>query len=296
MKFVVNRFGSNFDLDDLDFKGKYLQRVKEDMMIQEVSKTELDIDKLQIIVSHNGTPKTLTNNVDFKVDHKVDEYGYHHYKYIINKRLFEREGSYSILAISQDLHGDKNDTRQTELKFIVDRTPPRVVIIGADENQTYKTDKLKVELDIKDNIKLDKYQVFIDSKETKPYMEGDKIFVDVVGSDKPQDIEVVAYDKAANKRVAEVKGVLITTNWWLNLKGNKYFQGSMWAGLGALLVGFIFLLRRYIVGKKREQDEQDANRARLAQMHSEELANSKQPTGQATGQAEKEVASTKDKE
>lgn len=70
----------------------------------------------------------------------------------------------------------------------------------------------------------------------------------------------------------------------------------MWAGLGALLVGFIFLLRRYIVGKKREQDEQDANRARLAQMHSEELANSKQPTGQATGQAEKEVASTKDKE
>ncbi|MED3163152.1 hypothetical protein P4376_23410 [Bacillus thuringiensis] len=296
LKFVVNRFGSNFDLDDLDFKGKYLQRVKEDMMIQEVSKTELDIDKLQIIVSHNGTPKTLTNNVDFKVDHKVDEYGYHHYKYIINKRLFEREGSYSILAISQDLHGDKNDTRQTELKFIVDRTPPRVVIIGADENQTYKTDKLKVELDIKDNIKLDKYQVFIDSKETKPYMEGDKIFVDVVGSDKPQDIEVVAYDKAANKRVAEVKGVLITTNWRLNLKGNKYFQGSMWAGLGALLVGFIFLLRRYIVGKKREQDEQDANRARLAQMHSEELANSKQPTGQATGQAEKEVASTKDKE
>ncbi|MGF2714571.1 Ig-like domain repeat protein [Bacillus cereus] len=296
VKFVVNRFGSNFDLDDIDFTGKYLQRVKEDMVIQEVSKTELDISKLQIIVSHNGTPKTLTANVDFTVDHKVDEFGYHHYKYIINKRLFEREGSYSILAISQDLHGDKNDTRQTELKFIVDRTPPRVVVIGADEGQTYKTDKLKVELDIKDNIKLDKYQVYIDSKEVKPYMEGEKIFVDIKGSDKPQDLEVIAYDKAQNKRNTEVRGILITTNWWLNLKGNKYFQGSMWAGLGALLVGFIFLLRRYIVGKKREQDEQDANSVRLAQMHSEELANSKQPTGQATGQAEKEVASTKDKE
>ncbi|WP_309414978.1 hypothetical protein, partial [Bacillus thuringiensis] len=97
LKFVVNRFGANFDLDELDFKGKDLKRVKEDKMNQEVSKTELDNDKLQIIGSHNGTPKTLTNNVEFKVDHKVDEYGYHHYKYIINKRLFERESSYSIL-------------------------------------------------------------------------------------------------------------------------------------------------------------------------------------------------------
>ncbi|MEC2463587.1 Ig-like domain repeat protein [Bacillus cereus] len=292
LKFVVNRFGSNFDLNDVDFKGKYLQRVKEDMVIQEVSKTELDLEKLQIIVSHNGTPKTLKNNVDFQVDHKVDEYGYHHYKYIVNKRLFEREGSYSILAISQDLHGDKNDTRETEVKFIVDRTPPRVVLIGVEDGMTYKTDKVKVELDIKDNIKLDKYQVFIDNKEAKTYTEGEKVFVDVKGSDKPQDIEVVAYDKAANKRTARVEGILITTNWWLNLKGNQYFQGTMWAGLGAILVGFILLIRRYILGKKKEQDEQDANSARLAEMHSEEIANSKQPTGQA----EKEVASSKDKE
>ncbi|WP_255294055.1 hypothetical protein [Bacillus toyonensis] len=294
VKFVVNRFGSDFNLDDLDFVGKYLQKVKGDVTLEEVSKTELDLDQLQIIVSHNGTPRTLTKDADFKVDHKVDEFGYHHYKYIVNKRLFEKEGSYSILAISVDKHGDKNDTRQTELKFIVDRTPPTVVVIGADDNTTYKTDKLKLELDIKDNIKLDSYGVYIDGKEVKPYIENEKIYVDVKGSDKPQDVEVIAYDKAANMKKTEVKGVLITTNWWLNLKANKYFQGLSWTALGAFLVGLLLLIRRYILGKKKDNEEQENNSRRLDEIRSTELAKSKQPTGQATGQASKEVASTKD--
>lgn len=271
--FSVNRFGSTYALSK-DFEkmnGSYVKD-PQDVVIIETNANELK--NIKITLFKNDETITLKES-DYKVDVTGDSGQWYKYVYTIYAKNFADDGVYRLTIHSEDTAGNvaENilDTKDKEINFGVDNTPPIVNIKNLESKTTYATESKNVEMSVKDNLKLVKVIAELDGKEYKVWSgdeldkivkDGGNFTFDISGaSTAAHKLVVYAVDAAGNgEKISEtnlpdnaavVEDFFVTTNIWVRYYNNKaLFFGSI--GGVILLTGLIIVL---VVIKKKKNEK-----------------------------------------
>ena len=249
--FSVNRFGSNYSFDNIttqQFQTKYVKNSC-DITIYETNVNALSNQK--IIATWNGEICNLKKGVDYKVVEKKDESSWHCYEYVIDKSCFEKEGNYEIKLSSEDAAGNKQDNKikQADIRFVVDKTAPSVVLTGIDDNGRYRDVERVVTVNVADNTTVKKADVFVDGQKVKSLdaetiaKNDGKFDYKLMASDNWQKVEVRVLDVAGNKACSANKKVFISSSAWQQyLHNTPVFVGSVMGmiAIAATFPGFMY--------------------------------------------------------
>lgn len=149
-EFYINRNGSTFKIDENTQKlldNYYVSSVDNDIVIQEIN-----VDPIEnYVVKLNGT--ALKENEDYTTSETTDTSKWCERKYVINSSLFENESDYDIKIESTDKAGSVaySDLKGLEVKFVVDKTPPTLIVSGIEDNGRYQVQEQKVTVIPSDN-------------------------------------------------------------------------------------------------------------------------------------------------
>lgn len=224
--------------------------------------TEVNVDSLVfngISYGLDGTKKELKAGSDYTVKQSGGEGSWKEYTYTIKKENFEKEGRYSVTIDSEDKATNKmnNKVKECNIDFVIDKTPPTVVITGIEES-SYRADEREMTINLSDNTAVKSVDVIIDGKSVATYAQkeiekaGGKISYMIEGASEPQKIEAAALDMAGNETTSEMHKVLVTSSVWIQYINNTpLLIGSI---LGIVLVagGLIWF---FVIRKKKEESK-----------------------------------------
>lgn len=271
----VNRDSSSYiigeRLQQLIDKG-YNNVVDGDIIISEINCCE--ITSAIITISCNGTPKTLTEGVDYTIRSSHDSREWYQNDYIISPSVFGGDGGYSLLIESKDGAGNSisnlSAVENVNVEFSVDKTAPVIIIKGLDEER-YDESAHPLSIMYEDNLRLDRIEVkvTIRGKEEVTVYSVDELGLDVVAgevehvlkeaSDR-QQITVVAYDKAGNESEVITDSAVVSTSAWVRYITNPV--ALVLTGVGVFVAATVIIIPIIIVKKKKKEEETETANAR----------------------------------
>lgn len=257
--FSVNRFGSVYDLSEVeDMLGKYLPQEK-DIVVTETNVDSLKLEDLRIKLTKNGTPVDLVEGVDFEVEVIGGDGEWSQYRYIIKSELFADDGRYSIAFYSVDAAGNINENidedKGAEISFGIDKNLPVVVPVDFESGVQYAVELKTVSVEIKDNLVLEDVKIYLNGSEVAYRVEGENYIFDIPELNSTQDVVIVAVDAAGNVLELPIEDFLVSTNIFVRWYNNTpLFIGSV-AGTALLILGLIVFI---VFGKKKKTEEAEA--------------------------------------
>ncbi len=249
-RFSLNRKGSTYDLSKILPITKRVYNRTDQLTDLEITERNVDrIEEYSIYITRNGkmlscrettvrpTAQEAESEVCYFVEKSGDERTGYHNRYIFYQENFTREGVYRITCYSKDRAGnEKNNTldgKYSEISFVVDNTPPKVIIDGMKEGEVYKEDTLTVHLMVQDNFALSKASFTLvnqagEELESWDYIElaeeiGQPVAITIPSRGEKQFLLYEISDAAGNEIVllpdmdGAPKGFLVTTNVWVQL-------------------------------------------------------------------------------
>lgn len=247
--FSVNRFGSTYLLSDRAkaLQGTY-QKEGEEILISEINADEVLSSALTLY--RNEEKHTLSEGAEYQTTRSGGNGKWYRGDYLIKKDNFDKEGLYHLQISSQDKAGNLASTEQTErgaeLRFGIDRTPPRILLSNVDNQGVYRGDVLDLDLSVQDNLWLEQVDATVDGTEELSWK--DKSLQEAVAKDsfplqisgekgKRHKLLVVARDAAGNESRKEVSDFVITNNPLLRLISQKNFARNAAIATVAGLMG-----------------------------------------------------------
>ena len=271
--FSVNRFGSTYLLSDRAkaLQGTY-QKEGEEILISEINADEVLSSALTLY--RNEEKHALSEGAEYQTTRSGGNGKWYRGDYLIKKDNFDKEGLYHLQISSQDKAGNLASTEQTErgaeLRFGIDRTPPRILLSNVDNQGVYRGDFLDLDLSVQDNLWLEQVDATVDGTEELSWK--DKSLQEAVAKDsfplqisgekgKRHNLLVVARDAAGNESRKEVSDFVITNNPLLRLISQKNFARNAAIATVAGLMGLSCVVngpsllqelkRRRLKGKRR---------------------------------------------
>ena len=271
--FSVNRFGSTYLLSDRAkaLQGTY-QKEGEEILISEINADEVLSSALTLY--RNEEKHALSEGAEYQTTRSGGNGKWYRGDYLIKKDNFDKEGLYHLQISSQDKAGNLASTEQTErgaeLRFGIDRTPPRILLSNVDDQGVYRGDVLDLDLSVQDNLWLEQVDATVDGTEELSWK--DKSLQEAVAKDrfplqisgekgKRHKLLVVARDAAGNESRKEVSDFVITNNPLLRLISQKNFARNAAIATVAGLMGLSCVVngpsllqelkRRRLKGKRR---------------------------------------------
>lgn len=271
--FSVNRFGSTYLLSDRAkaLQGTY-QKEGEEILISEINADEVLSSALTLY--RNEEKHALSEGTEYQTTRSGGNGKWYRGDYLIKKDNFDKEGLYHLQISSQDKAGNLASTEQTErgaeLRFGIDRTPPRILLSNVDNQGVYRGDSLDLDLSVQDNLWLEQVDATVDGTEELSWK--DKSLQEAVAKDsfplqisgekgKRHKLLVVARDAAGNESRKEVSDFVITNNPLLRLISQKNFARNAAIATVAGLMGLSCVVngpsllqelkRRRLKGKRR---------------------------------------------
>ena len=247
--FSVNRFGSTYLLSDRAkaLQGSY-QKEGEEILISEINADEVLSSALTLY--RNEEKHALSEGAEYQTTRSGGNGKWYRGDYLIKKDNFDKEGLYHLQISSQDKAGNLASTEQTErgaeLRFGIDRTPPRILLSNVDNQGVYRGDSLDLDLSVQDNLWLEQVDATVDGTEELSWK--DKSLQEAVAKDsfplqisgekgKRHNLLVVARDAAGNESRKEVSDFVITNNPLLRLISQKNFARNAAIATVAGLMG-----------------------------------------------------------
>ena len=245
--FSVNRFGSNyyFSKDSEKFLNSRYHKKGQDITIYEVNVDELK--EHGITVNHNGTATKLTKDM-YTVEDVTGNGEWKTYKYVIKAECFKDEGMYEITVDSTDAAGNRQDNKlkNSPIGFVIDQTPPSVVITGVEDDAVYDQTSRKITFKVSDDQAVGELTIYVDGKEVAKYsakqlikMDGE-VEYELKEAGKWQTVTAKVTDAAGNEGKEDSVRVLVTTNSLLRMFNNIAFRAGTGI-LGAALLGGLFV-------------------------------------------------------
>ena len=245
--FSVNRFGSNyyFSKDSEKFLNSRYHKKGQDITIYEVNVDELK--EHGITVNHNGTATKLTKDM-YTVEDVTGNGEWKTYKYVIKAECFKDEGMYEITVDSTDAAGNRQDNKlkNSPIGFVIDQTPPSIVITGVEDDAVYDQTSRKITFKVSDDQAVGELTIYVDGKEVAKYsakqlikMDG-KVEYELKEAGKWQTVTAKVTDAAGNEGKEDSVRVLVTTNSLLRMFNNIAFRAGTGI-LGAALLGGLFV-------------------------------------------------------
>ena len=252
--FSVNRFGSTYLLSDRAkaLQGTY-QKEGEEILISEINADEVLSSALTLY--RNEEKHALSEGAEYQTTRSGGNGKWYRGDYLIKKDNFDKEGLYHLQISSQDKAGNLASTEQTErgaeLRFGIDRTPPRILLSNVDNQGVYRGDSLDLDLSVQDNLWLEQVDATVDGTEELSWR--DKSLQEAVAKDsfplqisgekgKRHKLLVVARDAAGNESRKEVSDFVITNNPLLRLISQKNFARNAAIATVAGLMGLSCLV------------------------------------------------------
>lgn len=247
--FSVNRFGSTYLLSDRAkaLQGTY-QKEGEEILISEINADEVLSSALTLY--RNEEKHALSEGAEYQTTRSGGNGKWYRGDYLIKKDNFDKEGLYHLQISSQDKAGNLASTEQTErgaeLRFGIDRTPPRILLSNVDNQGVYRGDSLDLDLSVQDNLWLEQVDATVDGTEELSWR--DKSLQEAVAKDsfplqisgekgKRHNLLIVARDAAGNESRKEVSDFVITNNPLLRLISQKNFARNAAIATVAGLMG-----------------------------------------------------------
>lgn len=257
IQFSVNRFGSTYEISEDTSKliGSYVQDPI-DLIISEINVNALK--NIVITLFKNDQTITLTEGIDYKIDVTGGNGQWYQYTYTIFSSNFEEDGVYQVTLYSKDAAGNEAentlDTKNSDLRFVIDKTAPNIVVTNLESRKTYPVDLLTVLMSANDNLLLRSLTVYMDDydqpfrtwseEELAQILAGTGEFTfDIAGdSTKAHKLKVVCVDAAGNEKVEEIEDFYVTTDLFVRYYNNKpLFFGSI-AGATLLAALGVFMV------------------------------------------------------
>jgi hypothetical protein len=252
--FSVNRFGSVYVLDETlqSIEGKYVQN-EVDIIVTETNVDSLQRHTADVKITYNGIPNDLVSGEDYTVNRTGGEGTWSQYQYHIPKALFAGEGTYVVTLYSVDAAGNVNEniqeSKEAEISFGIDKTPPAIVSIGLENAQQYPVDNLEAAVSVTDNLVLKDVSIYLNGEKISSQTVENQEFV-VSALNAKQWVQIVATDAAGNESILEISDFLVTTSLFYRWYNNTpLFIGTL-AGICGVVVLVIFLIRRAKVRAK----------------------------------------------
>lgn len=223
--FSVNRFGSNYELDDSlkDIQGKYIKEPI-DVVFTETNVNSLADGTSKIVVSTNGTPKTLTAGNDYQIANAGGAGSWSRYTYTIPKNVFEADGTYIVSVYSEDTAGNINENdaegKDAEITFGVDATAPVISMTNLENDGNYNATSYDATVQVSDNLVLENVSIQLNGKEVEAKVSNDNYAFSIPESSDKQTVTVVATDAAGNSLSQEVSGIVVSTNAFVRFLNN----------------------------------------------------------------------------
>ncbi len=280
-KFSLNRGGSTYDLGDIEavVDKTYVTSTEiSDLHITEYNVDEVEEFNIYIVRGGEVVSEVQQGRPEGEVEADVTYYevqksgdadtGYE-YKYTIFKENFTEEGIYNILFYSKDIAGNEvNNTltdKGAEITFIIDNTPPTVVVSGIEPGGFYAEEYKDVNVYVSDAVWLEEAYFYLVDEDgnivmTYNYMElvenaGDIATIRIPNNDKGLYLDYYAKDKAGNEAVYSAlsetvvpASFMVSTDAWLQIRNNKNILIAIVAG-SIIVIGLISTMIVYI--KKR---------------------------------------------
>ena len=280
LSFTVNRAGSSFSADDstdTDSRGRgssdsSIPGVKSStdsnkgrstvviggyndtaskVKISETNLDDVDTTKTRVVVTKDGREIDIPDDKIKITKKQID--GRTVVDYEIDEDQFTEDGNYNVQIFSETDDGTENSTAGEEYEFVVDTTPPEIIVSGAEDGAEYTGDSRRVSFDIRDLSGVETLQITLNGKAIE-YQEVDGLYiVDVPASDEPQTLFIKVIDKAGNESTMEVKNFTVTADKWDAEQDNSWWKYAL-TGIGAavlILVGVLLGHRRKV---KKEED------------------------------------------
>ena len=261
--FSVNRFGSNYSFSDTtkEFLDEVYSNSAKDLVITETNVDSLVFNGISYSLDNKTTE--LKQGTDYTVKETGGEGSWKQYTYTIKKENFEKEGRYSVTIDSEDKATNtmNNKVKESNINFVIDKTPPTVVITGIEES-SYRADSRDMSVNVSDNTAVKRLDIMVDGKSVATYSQedvkeaGGKIVYTLNSSNSKQKVKAVAVDMADNEATSDNHNILITTNLFIQYINNKpLFIGSIIA-LVLIAGGAIYF---FVFRRKKSEDAADAN-------------------------------------
>ena len=181
--FRINRFGSLFSMS----KGGE----EEPLVIQERNVDQ--IEQVQIVLRMNDELKVLEEGRDYALHHALN--AWNEYAYVLDPALFQQDGSYSVSVLSTDAAGNRNrSSAQLPMRFTVDRQPPQIRSLGAEDSGGEK----KLKLMITDAFDVRDIRVTVDGDQASWHKQGGVYYVTLPKMTQGAQIHVEAEDINGN--------------------------------------------------------------------------------------------------
>lgn len=247
--FSVNRFGSTYLLSERAkaIQGTY-QKEGEEILVSEINADE--VLSSDIVLYRNEEKHSLSEGAEYQTKRSGGNGKWYQADYLVKKDNFEKEGLYHLQISSMDKAGNVASTEQeekkAELRFGIDRTPPRILLANVDDQGVYRGDSLELDLSVQDNFWLQEVDATIDGEESISWK--DKSLQEAVAKDsfpiqisgeegKRHKLLVVARDAAGNESRKEVSDFVISNNPILRMVSHQDFPRNTALGTMAGLLG-----------------------------------------------------------
>lgn len=265
-RFSLNRKGSAYDLTQITelMERQYVTYTA----LEDIRIIEMNIDtveQFELYVSRNGA---LCYSASYDKEIKGSAETGYTYIYHVGKDNFAEEGTYRISLYSRDRAGNEGnnmaDIHGDEISFVVDNTPPKVVIDGIEAGMLYDAESQQVHVSVTDNFKLCEAELVLVNKANEVLDRWDYMALCEEGGQ--MDITIPQYNgelallyrvkDAAGNEMQTFQGgqtalgdFLVTTDRFVQFlnKPSKTPQGRMTLILigAALLAAVMIAIRKY---------------------------------------------------
>lgn len=261
--FSINRYGSQYEFLTADLLGNYINKA-EDVDLEETSVDRLDLDSIKIVVIRDGETLNVPKNL-ITIEETGGQNSPWVYKYHIDKAVFDKDGKYQVQVYSKSAYGDENSSLKEEYSFILDTTPPEIIISGIEDGGTYREVSKKISIEVRDLTGEDTIEAKLvtkDGKELKDLVlsrEDGIYYATIEDSSDPQYLSVKVVDKAGNEAVKEVKNFMINTNTVESWLHETWVKGGILGILAVLIILIALLIERSRRSRKRELEVAEEN-------------------------------------
>ena len=248
--FSVNRFGSSYEFSNSGILNNYVN-VAEDVVITESNVDRLNMDDAMVSILLNGTDIEVDPSwVSIKESESED--GKYIYTYTISKEAFEEDGMYVIQIYSHAEEGTNYNSLSQEYGFMLDTTPPEIIVSGIESGKSYKGYSRDVTIDVRDLSGVQSITVLLNG-EVVELNQSDSLYTfSITESDAPQNIEVTVTDMAGNTSSYSV------TDFTVSSEISEYIVNQNWfvwliSGASAAIIALLALLLKRRHDKNKEE-------------------------------------------
>lgn len=224
--FSVNRFGSVYVFSDSlkTIAGNYIQD-EVAVKLTEINVDSLEPASIRVVVDQNGSVRDLEEGEDYQVTEVDGKGSWHQYEYNIDKGVFSGDGRYIVTVYSVDeagnLNENRDETKQAEIRFGVDKTMPNIIPINVQSQTMYHADEIVAAVAVNDNLVLQDVQVFVGGESCEVTKIRDNYLFRITTADDYQKVTIVAQDAAGNRTNYVLTDILVTTNDWTHFVAKK---------------------------------------------------------------------------